>query len=194
MERGTIIMAEVNVKENEVKFKVTKFDLSELGGYAQQGLCESTIHMTQNYIFDTAAGTMRIRREKIMLGPVKYILNIKGRQLFKDGRVEVERELKTVEYFALLSMATNGIEKLRYNLKVDLSTGEKGILSVDLFTGSNNGLVIAELEYVGEVMPTIIDPPLWLGKIVDDPKLFNSALAVHPFSEWSEAEKSVYKW
>ena len=194
MERGTIIMAEVNVKENEVKFKVTKFDLSELGGYAQQGLCESIIHMTQNYIFDTDAGTMRVRREKIMLGPVRYVLTIKGRQLFKDGRVEVERDLKTVEYFALLSMATRGIEKLRYNLKVDLSTGEKGILSVDLFTGVNNNLVIAELEYVGDVVPTIINPPSWLGEIVDDPKLFNSALAVYPFNAWTDEEKSVYQW
>lgn len=187
-------MGNVNVKENEVKFKVSKFDLSELGRYAQQGLCESTIHMTQNYIFDTTAGTMRIRREKIMLGRVKYILNIKGRQIFKDGRVEFERELKAVEYFALLTMASDGVEKIRYNLKVDLSTGEKGILSLDLFTGVNNSLVVAELEYVGEVMPTIINPPVWLGEIVDDPKLFNSALAVYPFTAWTDEEKSTYAW
>ena len=186
-------MAEVNVKENEVKFKVSNLDQSELGGFAQRKLVENIIHINQSYIFDTAVGTMRVRREKTIAEGTKYILNVKGRQLFKDGRVEFERELKAIEYFALLTMASNGIEKLRYNIKVDLSTGIEGILSVDIFMGLNNGLVIAELEYVGDVMPTIMNPPSWLGEIVDDPKLFNSALASHSFSAWSEEERNEYK-
>lgn len=54
---------------------------------------------------------------------------------------------------------------------------------VDEFHGDNEGLVVAEVELEREDQP--FSRPDWLGpEVTDDPRYFNSNLAVHPYRSW----------
>lgn len=196
-------------RENEVKFSVkndsTKTISSQLY-HTTPGL-QSVQFLKQAYIFNDKAGVVRIRQERLLdsidndkkvlksIHPAEnsFILTIKGSKQFKDGRVEVERTLTEEEFLSLFTITySNTISKYRFNVEVDLSTGVKGILSVDVFKDQNEGLVIAELEFEGEAVPDIINPPVWLGSITNDPKLYNSNLLTHPFEKWTIEERAEY--
>jgi len=81
----------------------------------------------------------------------------------------------------LHSLATSPpIEKIRYTLPSHHHTWE-----IDVFTGLNNGLVVAEIELNNENEP--FPHPNWLGKeVTHDPKYQNSSLANHPFQSWKD--------
>ena len=70
------------------------------------------------------------------------------------------------------------IEKTRYKLKHDNHTWE-----IDVFSGENDGLVVAEIE-----LDSIDEPftkPDWIGEEVsDDPRYYNVCLVEHPFKSW----------
>ena len=54
---------------------------------------------------------------------------------------------------------------------------------LDVFSGANEGLVMAEIELESEEQE--FETPDWLGEEVSgDVRDFNSALARNPFSEW----------
>ena len=54
---------------------------------------------------------------------------------------------------------------------------------IDVFSGDNKGLVIAEIEL--SHADECFDRPDWLGEEVShDPRYFNSRLAAHPYSRW----------
>lgn len=202
-------MANKKSRENEVKFAIKSIaDFNMM--YILYNKTPNLTHayfLKQAYIFNDDAGVARIRHERLLdavdsSGKLQslrnneqeaFILTIKGNKVFKDGRVEVERGLSEEEFMSLFTMSLKGsIQKHRFNITVDLSTGKQGVLSVDVFSGENRGLCIAELEFEGEEVPTIINPPEWLGDVVDDPKLFNSNLLTHPFSNWTKEERAVY--
>lgn len=70
------------------------------------------------------------------------------------------------------------IEKTRYKINVgDL------VWEVDEFAGSNQGLILAEVELTDESQQ--IELPNWIGEEVSgNPKYYNSYLVKHPFCEW----------
>jgi len=72
------------------------------------------------------------------------------------------------------------IEKTRYKIPRD------GVIwEVDEFAGENQGLIMAEVELTDENQT--VELPDWIGKEVSgDRRYFNSYLAQHPFSRWSE--------
>ncbi|MGQ4647583.1 CYTH domain-containing protein [Lyngbya aestuarii] len=72
------------------------------------------------------------------------------------------------------------IEKTRYKIEF------AGLIwEVDEFAGENQGLILAEVELTKENQ--IIELPEWIGKEVsDEPRYFNSNLAKHPFTKWSD--------
>jgi adenylate cyclase len=56
---------------------------------------------------------------------------------------------------------------------------------IDEFGGDNAGLVIAEIELPEEGYG--VDIPAWVGKeVTNDPRYYNSYLALHPYSEWPQ--------
>jgi len=70
------------------------------------------------------------------------------------------------------------IEKTRYKIVRDDLTWE-----IDIFSGENQGLAIAEVELLHENQT--ITPPGWLEKEVsDDPRYYNSNLVLTPFKKW----------
>lgn len=57
---------------------------------------------------------------------------------------------------------------------------------VDVFSGANEGLILAELE-LSHPDESYVRPP-WLGQEVSgDPRYFNAYLATHPWREWGRS-------
>lgn len=76
------------------------------------------------------------------------------------------------------------IEKTRHYIQQGKHTWE-----IDVFTGENQGLVVAEIELSHENEP--FEKPDWLGHEVSHlPRYFNICLMDHPFKNWSDAEKA----
>ncbi len=70
------------------------------------------------------------------------------------------------------------VEKIRHDVFLDGQTWE-----VDVFSGVNAGLVVAEIEVPAEDAPIII--PDWIGsEVTHDSRFTNHALSVHPFTRW----------
>lgn len=107
-------------------------------------------------------------------------LTIKG-EPSEDGvsRFEWERQIPKSDAEALLKLCEEGIiDKIRYEVKA----GEH-IFEVDEFFGSNEGLIVAEVElsHISEVFLK----PKWLGKeVTGQSKYFNSQLLKNPYKNW----------
>jgi adenylate cyclase len=135
----------------------------------------STNRIVQGYIFSSPESSVRVR----VMG-VKGYLTIKGKAgLTGIGRYEWEREIPLNEAEELLLLCRPGlIEKIRYIIPCG-----KHIIEVDEFHGNNDGLILAEVELSSE--DEQFEKPSWLGKeVTDDPRFFNAALSVKPFSTW----------
>jgi CYTH domain-containing protein len=71
------------------------------------------------------------------------------------------------------------IEKIRYLVQYHGMTWE-----IDVFSGDNAGLVIAEVELESESQA--FDLPDWIGEeVTGDPRYYNASLVNHPFSRWA---------
>ncbi len=152
--------------EIERKFLVRNDDWRQEVQSAQQ--------ITQGYI---AVGPPTAVRVRIADGAA--ILNIKKATLDLE-RAEFEFSIPLEEGEAILDSLCEGhiIQKTRYMLPED------GFLwEIDVFEGSNAGLVVAEIEL--EDVDDKIPKPDWLGEeISDDPRYLNSSLTMHPYTTW----------
>lgn len=132
------------------------------------------ISMRQGFLCDGFERSMRVRTEN-----EKAFLNIKRSS---DGihRLEYEYEIPFDEAREMLDNVALQplIEKIRYLVPAGEYEWE-----IDLFTGENEGLVIAEIE-----LPSIdadFEKPSWLGKEVsDDFRYYNVSLREKPFTSW----------
>lgn len=116
-------------------------------------------------------------RVRVMGG--KAMLNIKKSTL-DIARDEFEYPIPVEDAEAILSGLCDGmpIAKTRHKLRY------RGFVwEIDVFSGENSGLVVAEIE-----LPhtnTEFDLPPWLGEEVSgDPRYLNSSLSRRPFKQW----------
>jgi adenylate cyclase len=96
-------------------------------------------------------------------------------------RLELEYPIPTLEAEALIVLRQGSlVEKVRHHVPCgDLSW------EVDVFSGENRGLVIAEIELQHERQR--IDLPHWIGEeVTGQPQYYNGSLAQRPFSTWSQ--------
>ncbi len=95
------------------------------------------------------------------------------------ARPEFEYDIPLPEAEQLLTMCgARLIEKTRYEVVLAGLRWE-----VDVFSGENAGLVVAECEL--ESVDQEISHPAWLGdEVSDDPRYANSNLATNPFTTW----------
>jgi adenylate cyclase len=95
-------------------------------------------------------------------------------------RLELEYPIPTLEAEALIVLRQGSIvEKVRYLLPWNDVAWE-----IDVFSGENLGLVLAEIELRSEQQP--IELPPWIGKeVTGQQKYYNGFLAQRPFSSWS---------
>jgi len=127
----------------------------------------------QGYLVNEKTRTIRVRVSD-KLG----FLTIKG-TTSGISRKEFEYEIPAKEAIELLdSFASSEIEKTRYCINIDDKTWE-----VDVFSGDNAGLIVAEIElqHEGEVFT----PPDWIAaEVSHDERYYNSNLSLNPFKNW----------
>ena len=128
----------------------------------------------QGYIQTIDHTTVRIRiRDK------EAFLTIKGKSI-GASRLEFEYPIPLQDANDMLNnlCQTLFIDKTRYLIK-----HKNHVWEVDIFEGSNKGLVVAEVELESEDEAFTL--PNWVTKeVTDDNRYFNSNLIENPYSNW----------
>jgi len=129
----------------------------------------------QGYITAAPVGaTVRVR----LFGEQGF-LTIKG-PTRGISRPECEYEIPAAdaEYMIENLCGNRLVSKKRYTFEISGMIWE-----VDEFSGSNEGLIVAEIELESEDQP--FGKPEWLGaEVTFDSRYTNTALALHPFAQW----------
>ena len=131
--------------------------------------------LVQAYLSIDPNPTVRVR-----IAGEKAFLTIKGRSK-TISRPEFEYEIPVDEAQEMMKLAISSpVEKIRYEMM------HEGFLwEVDVFSGKNKGLLIAELELESENQA--FPRPDWLlDEVSGDRRYYNSYLSEHPFQEWKE--------
>ncbi len=129
--------------------------------------------LRQGYLTTEPHKTIRVRATND-----KGYITIKGISIGAT-RAEYEYEIPKSEALELLDQfAENEISKIRYEI-----TFESKIWEVDVFSGANEGLIVAEIELESE--QEIFTKPDWVAQeVTEDKRYFNSNLSLHPFKKW----------
>ena len=136
---------------------------------------EAETRLVQGYLSEEARTTVRVR----IRGETAW-LTLKGATQ-GISRLEFEYPIPVADAEILLrELAVSPlIEKTRYHVR-----HERHLWELDVFTGANAGLVLAELELTA--VDEDFERPDWLGaEVSDDPRYFNVNLARHPYERWS---------
>jgi adenylate cyclase len=133
--------------------------------------------IAQGYLNSNPERTVRIR-----IKGESGFLTIKGKGN-ETGmtRFEWETEISLLEAKPLLALCEKGvIHKTRYEVEVGKHTYE-----VDVFSGENEGLIIAEIELNNE-SETFLKPN-WLGEeVTNDNRYYNAYLSQNPYKNWTK--------
>jgi adenylate cyclase len=131
--------------------------------------------ISQGYLNTNPERTVRVR-----IKGNEGFLTIKGAGNDTGlSRFEWEKKIDVDEAKQLLLLCEKGvISKIRYNVKIG-----KHIFEVDVFSGENQGLIIAEIELESE--NEIFEKPIWLGKeVTKEERYYNAYLSKKPFLNW----------
>lgn len=137
-------------------------------------LPEQGLMICQGYIPTADKTAVRIR----IMGE-KAFLTLKGENR-GAVRTEFEYEIPTTDAQQMLKELCKGpvVDKIRY-----LITHQKHLWELDIFSGDNLGLVVAEVELDSE--DEELNLPEWITEeVTSDPRYFNSNLLSHPFKNW----------
>jgi adenylate cyclase len=134
--------------------------------------------MRQGYLSVDPERTVRVR-----VAGVRAFLTIKGSPSASGAsRAEYEYAIpvpeaeELLDYLALRPL----IEKTRYRVTVGRLVWE-----IDVFSGDNEGLVVAEVELPTEATALIL--PGWVGEeVTGDSRYYNAALVTHPYRDWDK--------
>ncbi len=135
---------------------------------------------TQNRIVQAYLNSNPERTVRIRIKGNKGFLTIKGKgNESGTTRLEWETEIPFAEAEKLLPLCENiYIDKTRYEIKVG-----NHLFEVDVFSGENEGLILAEVELKSE--DEVFERPNWLGKeVTADAKFYNSYLSHKPYKSW----------
>lgn len=129
--------------------------------------------IVQGYVAIDGLASVRVR----IIDGARATLTIKSRAA-EVRRREFEYEIPIADARGLLELRTGAtIEKVRYELTAGVLTWE-----IDVFSGENQGLVIAEIELEHEDQP--FERPPWLGdEITSDDRYYNASLAKRAFRD-----------
>jgi len=142
-------------------------------GDSWRGQIVSATRIVQGYL---ARGDVTVRAR--IRGDRAY-LTVKGRSQ-GIARSEFEYEIPVADAETMLAELADGpvVEKTRNLVEVGGHTWE-----LDVFSGANEGLVMAEIELADA--DEQFDLPQWAGaEVSDDPRYYNVNLAREPFSQW----------
>ena len=153
----------------EIERKFLVRDLSVISGLAGT-------RMRQGYLSVDPERTVRVR----LAGPRAYV-TMKGAPSDSGAsRAEYEYEVPAGDAEELLDRLALRplIEKTRYRVSVGRLVWE-----IDVFTGENEGLVVAEVELPSEVTAVVL--PDWVGEeVTGDDRYYNASLVSYPYRDW----------
>jgi adenylate cyclase len=135
---------------------------------------------TQNRIVQGYLNSNPERTVRIRIKGNKGFLTIKGKgNESGTTRLEWETAIALTEAEKLLPLCENNcIDKVRYEIKVG-----NHLFEVDIFSGENEGLIVAEVELQSE--DEIFEKPIWLGKeVTNDERYYNAYLSNNPYKSW----------
>ena len=139
--------------------------------------CYHKYNIKQGFLNSNKNRVVRVRIQN-----EKSFLTIKGRSNSTGTtRFEWETEIPLHEGSQLFSLCEeNRIEKVRYLVKQDAH-----IFEIDVFSGKNKGLIIAEIELESE--HEVFEKPSWIGEEVTGiPMYYNTELSKNPFENWQK--------
>ena len=127
----------------------------------------------QGYIAREGGNVVRIRQ-----WDDRYILSVKT-PTKGVGRYEIETDIGAAEADVLFAACAQvPLEKTR-----DIYPFGDHIWEVDIFTGANKGLIIAEVELTSEHDKVAL--PDWIGpEVTGFQKFYNANLSLNPFRNW----------
>jgi len=131
------------------------------------------VGMRQGYLNSAPERTVRVR----IAGERAY-LTVKG-PVTGITRPEFEYEIPVAEGLAMMELCEQPvIEKTRFYVDVAPHTWE-----IDVFSGDNEGLVVAEIELHSEGEDFVREA--WLGaEVSGDKRYYNSGLVRKPYLSW----------
>ena len=142
--------------------------------YFPEDLLTRGISICQGYMMNKKDLVVRVR-----LSGDNAFLTVKG-PTCNASRKEYEYPVPQQDAMEMLSIFCKKplIEKTRYQIEF------KGFeWVIDLFSGVNKGLVVAEIEL--DSIDQLFEKPDWIGKeVTRDPRYFNSNLIEAPYSTW----------
>ena len=139
-----------------------------------QTCADGGVVIRQGYLAGSEKSSIRVR-----IADDRANINIKSATL-DITRQEYEYPVSIEEANEMLDTLCEGplIEKTRY-----LVHHAKHCWEIDVFSGDNQGLIVAEVE-LGSVNEDI-ERPDWLGEEVsDDARYYNVCLVRHPYKDW----------
>lgn len=131
--------------------------------------------IAQGYLCTDPERTVRIR----LKGEKGYITLKGAGNASGTSRHEWEYEIPGPDARELLTLCISGsIDKTRHYVPAGKHTFE-----VDVFYGSNEGLIVAEIELTDE--NEAFEHPVWLGKeVTGDNRYYNVSLSKNPYKNW----------
>lgn len=138
-------------------------------------LVDEGTQYTQGYLVGSKHASVRVR-----IQGKRAFLNIKSATI-DITRQEFEYEIPLDEATEMLETLCEKplIDKVRYLIK-----NENHVWEIDVFSGDNNGLIVAEIELKDK--NENFTKPDWLGEEVsDDERYYNVCLVKHPFKDWN---------
>jgi adenylate cyclase len=143
------------------------------GDFRNEAFAQKRI--VQAYLNSNPERTVRIR-----IKDDKAYLTIKGKgNSTGTTRLEWETEIAVSDAEKLLMICEKGvIDKTRYEVKLG-----QHLYEVDVFSGENEGLIVAEIELQSE--EESFEKPAWLGEeVTNDERYYNAYLSKNPFKNW----------
>jgi len=134
--------------------------------------------MRQGYLSIDPERTVRVR-----VAGLRAFVTIKGAASESGAsRAEYEYEIPVPDAEEMLDRLALRplVEKIRYRL-----TAGRLVWEIDIFSGANNGLAVAEVELPSEA--TAVALPDWIGEeVTGDTRYYNASLVSRPYREWDK--------
>lgn len=146
-----------------------KFLVDRIPAEVSQGLA-----ICQGYMVNEIDRVVRVRTR----GNKGY-LTVKGKTI-QAQRMEFEYEIPQPDARQMLDLLCEMplVEKTRFELEFQ---GFEWV--IDLFSGENSGLILAEIEL--DHVDQVFEKPPWAGdEVTHDPRYFNANLVRYPYTAW----------
>jgi len=135
---------------------------------------DAGVFIQQGYLAESSASSVRVRIEG-----AKANINIKSAGINIE-RSEYEYSIPVADAKEMMKglLCKPPIEKTRYHVHY-----AKKLWEIDVFSGDNAGLVVAEIEL--DSLDEKYEHPAWLGKEVsNEARYYNMNLALNPYKDW----------